>query len=98
MKAERNFPYAIVTKKAEKMLTAGHVWVYDAEITDMGGWPEEPAGGLEGGSLPEYLADIEQTVIRRYMTINGGNVTKTARDLGLLRQNLQHKLKKYEII
>ena len=52
----------------------------------------------EGGSLPEYLADIEQTVIRRYMTINGGNVTKTARDLGLLRQNLQHKLKKYEIV
>ena len=59
MKAERNFPYAIVTKKAEKMLTAGHVWVYDAEITDMGGWPEEPAGGLEGGSLPENGALVD---------------------------------------
>ena len=67
MKAERNFPYAIVTKKAEKMLTAGHVWVYDAEITDMGGWPEgagdrgskEPAEGFESGSLPENGALVD---------------------------------------
>jgi len=52
----------------------------------------------EGESLAEYLAGIEQTVIRQYLTSNGGNVTKTAKDLGMLRQNLQHKLKKYEIV
>lgn len=50
------------------------------------------------GSLADYLAQIEQTVIRQYLTSNGGNITKTARDLGMLRQNLQHKLKKYEIL
>ncbi|MDO5490953.1 MAG: sigma 54-interacting transcriptional regulator [Bacillota bacterium] len=49
------------------------------------------------GTLAEYLARIEQTVIRQYLTANGGNVTRTARDLGMLRQNLQHKLKKYEL-
>ena len=42
MKAERGFPYAAVTKKAEKSLTAGHVWVYDTEISQMSG---EPANG-----------------------------------------------------
>ncbi|MBQ4595851.1 MAG: hypothetical protein IJB14_02665, partial [Firmicutes bacterium] len=26
---------------------------------------------------------------------NGGNISKTAKDLGMLRQNLQHKIKKY---
>ena len=54
--------------------------------------------GREEESLADYLAGIEQTVIRQYLTSNGGNVTKTARDLGMLRQNLQHKIKKYEII
>lgn len=48
------------------------------------------------GSLSEYLAQIEQTLIRQYLAANGGNVTRTARELGMLRQNLQHKLKKYE--
>ena len=48
-------------------------------------------------SLAEYLEEIEQTVIRQHLAANGGNVTKTANDLKMLRQNLQHKLKKYEI-
>lgn len=52
----------------------------------------------EDESLADYLAGIEQTVIRQYLTSNGGNVTRTARDLGMLRQNLQHKIKKYEIL
>lgn len=48
-------------------------------------------------SLSEYLGEIEETVIRRYLTANGGNVTKAAKDLQMLRQNLQHKIKKYGI-
>lgn len=50
-----------------------------------------------GGSLSEYLSGIEETVIRQYLTANDGNVSKTAKELGMLRQNLQHKLKKYGI-
>ena len=45
----------------------------------------------------EYLEEIEETVIRRHLTANGGNVTKAAKDLQMLRQNLQHKIKKYGI-
>lgn len=48
-------------------------------------------------SLADYLAGIEETVIRQYLTANDGNVSKTAKDLGMLRQNLQHKIKKYGI-
>ena len=51
----------------------------------------------EEASLAEYLSQIEETVIRQYMAANGGNVSKTAKDLGILRQNLQHKIKKYQI-
>ncbi len=52
----------------------------------------------EEESLAEYLSRIEQTVIRQYLAGNGGNVTRTARELGMIRQNLQHKLKKYELV
>lgn len=50
-----------------------------------------------GGSLADYLSGIEETVIRQYLTANDNNVSKTAKDLGMLRQNLQHKIKKYGI-
>ena len=58
----------------------------------------ENIGGYTGaeGSLAKYLAGIEEKVIRHYLALNGGNITRTAKDLGMLRQNLQHKLKKYE--
>jgi arginine utilization regulatory protein len=50
-----------------------------------------------GGSLADYLSGIEETVIRQHLTANDGNVSKTAKELGMLRQNLQHKIKKYGI-
>ncbi len=35
MKAPREFPAITITDKARRSLEAGHVWVYDTEITDM---------------------------------------------------------------
>lgn len=49
-------------------------------------------------SLPDYLASLETDIIKYHLKQNDGNVTKTAGKLGLSRQNLQHKLKKYELI
>ncbi len=40
MKNKRNFPILTVTKKAEASLKKGHPWVYDAEITQTFGEPE----------------------------------------------------------
>ena len=44
MKAERSYPRAIVTAKAENAVLQGHPWIYDAEITALTGQPEN--GGL----------------------------------------------------
>ncbi|MDO4546167.1 MAG: sigma 54-interacting transcriptional regulator [Bacillota bacterium] len=52
----------------------------------------------EDSSLAEYLENIEKTVIRRHLIENEGNISKTAKELGMVRQNLQHKIKKYELI
>lgn len=48
----------------------------------------------ESYSLPS-LARAEREYIEFVLTKNGGNITKTAKDLGLHRQSLQRKLKKY---
>lgn len=37
MKAERNYPVASVTKKAEASIKKGHPWVYDTEIKNVSG-------------------------------------------------------------
>lgn len=47
--------------------------------------------------LAVYLERIEETAIRQQLLANDGNVSKTAKELGMLRQNLQHKIKKYGI-
>lgn len=48
-------------------------------------------------TLSDYLEGIEETIIRQHLIANDGNVSKTAKELGMLRQNLQHKIKKYGI-
>lgn len=50
---------------------------------------------LGTNTLAEYLEGIERTLIGQHLIANDGNVSQTARDLGMLRQNLQHKIKKY---
>lgn len=37
MKAERNYPVASVTKKAEASIKKGHPWIYDTEIKNVSG-------------------------------------------------------------
>jgi two-component system response regulator RegA len=41
------------------------------------------------------LSEIEHDYIDHVLTRNSGNISKTAKDLGLHRQSLQRKLKKY---
>lgn len=41
------------------------------------------------------LSEIEHEYIEFMLTKNNGNISKTAKDLGLHRQSLQRKLKKY---
>lgn len=48
-------------------------------------------------SIDKYLALMEMNIIKEKLADNGGNVSKTAEILGIKRQTLQHKIKKYEI-
>lgn len=47
--------------------------------------------------LQDYLESLEREMIRQTLLDNGGNISKTAEILGLKRQTLQHKMKKYEL-
>jgi arginine utilization regulatory protein len=47
--------------------------------------------------LEEMLRNVEYQVISDILKNNKGNISKTARDLGLRRQGLQYRLKKYNI-
>ena len=49
MKAKRNFPLVLVTKKAEASLRAGHPWVYGEEITDT-------FGEIENGCVADVVS------------------------------------------
>lgn len=48
------------------------------------------------GNLNHYLESVERQVIEDVMQGVGGNITKAAQALGVSRQNLQYKLKKYD--
>ena len=83
---------AVSMAEDEHVLSDADISIQQAMRQGSGG-----EGGFEeaGRTLAEYLSGIEEEVIRRYLSANGGNVSRTARDLGMLRQNLQHKLRKY---
>ncbi|MCF6460020.1 sigma-54 interaction domain-containing protein [Clostridium sp. Cult3] len=48
-------------------------------------------------SLPEYLDDIEREVIHKTLENNSYNISQTAKVLGIKRQALQYKMKKYSL-
>ena len=94
-----------IIMSAVSMADEGHVITEkDIEIGDGYGITTKSSGGPATRdfveteeSLADYLSGIEETIIRQQLTANDGNVSKTAKDLGMLRQNLQHKIKKYSI-
>ncbi|MGI6212181.1 MAG: sigma-54 interaction domain-containing protein [Anaerovoracaceae bacterium] len=49
----------------------------------------------EGEPLHDYLAREEERIIRETLSREGGNIVHTADALGMKRQTLQHKIKKY---
>ncbi|PAB57932.1 sigma-54 interaction domain-containing protein [Anaeromicrobium sediminis] len=49
------------------------------------------------GTLPDTLIAIEKEMIKDALNNNNGNISKAADLLGIKRQTLQHKLKKYNL-
>lgn len=52
----------------------------------------------ENKSLDEVLEQVERSLISNAMTEFAGNISKSADKLGIKRQTLQHKLKKYGML
>ncbi len=51
----------------------------------------------ESKDLKDLLKDFERKLIINYLQKNNWNITYTARDIGISRQNLQYKMNKLEI-
>lgn len=49
------------------------------------------------GSMPEQIERLERIMIEQAMKNNNGNITKAGEQLGISRQSLNYKLKKYQI-
>jgi arginine utilization regulatory protein len=52
---------------------------------------------LNDDNVIEKLQSDEKNIIIKTMQANKGNITKTARQLGISRQRLQYRLKKYDL-
>jgi arginine utilization regulatory protein len=49
-------------------------------------------------TLPATLRNIEELIIKESLELNEWNLTKTAKDLGIIRQSLNYRMKKLNII
>lgn len=57
--------------------------------------PPHPREETLTGSLQEHMDIVEKDILVRTLKHHHGNVTKAAKDLGLSRQSLQYRLKKF---
>lgn len=85
---------AVSLADREHVLTEKQLHLPDVELEKKGS-----AVGYDPSaqSLDEYLRICEEQILRRCMAENEGNISAAARQLGIKRQTLQHKLKKYKI-
>ncbi len=83
---------AVALSNNEKILSSDHLYV--DEVSSV---PEkaEVSFDPEKENLSDFLEGIEKDIIEKAMAENGGNVTRVAKKIGMKRQTLQHKLKKY---
>lgn len=56
-----------------------------------------PAAHAGNRTLAERMAAYEISILEETLRRNHGNITQSARELGLQRQNLQYRLRKYHI-
>lgn len=57
-----------------------------------------PTTPIKKQTLAERMASYEIGILEETLQRNQGNITQSARELGLQRQNLQYRLRKYHIV
>ncbi len=84
---------AVSLADQEHVLTENQIQVQEA-CKEKG---EESGYRPSEESLDEYLYRCEERVLRNAMAEHGGNISRAAKALGIKRQTLQHKLKKFNL-
>ena len=59
--------------------------------------PSQPSVHDYRGNLPEQIERLERVMIEQALRDTRGNITKASEQLGIPRQNLNYKLKKYDL-
>ncbi len=75
---------------SDKILNKNHFTIFDSEDN----FAEREIGDK---GLDEYLGNLEKKIIEKTLNNNNYNITKSAEELKIKRQTLQHKIKKYNI-
>ena len=70
--------------------------LFEDELSS-GPGPQQPAASVKPQSLKKAIAELEKSMIQEAMTSTHNNQQQTARLLGLSRQGLINKLKRYSI-
>jgi DNA-binding NtrC family response regulator len=86
-----------VIQRAATVARAAVITASDLSFGSLGGGATSPLDGLLDGELEPAIEALEREMIRRAMAEAGGNRTAAARRLGLHRQLLYTKLKRYEM-
>lgn len=84
---------AVSLADKEHVLTEKQIQVQEAYHEKQGDGNFNP----EDEALDQYMDRIESAAVREAMAYSGGNISKAASRLGIKRQTLQHKLKKYNL-
>lgn len=82
-------------KDGEKELTINHVPAYMKNMAC-----NESIGNVQNNkknSLPDYLREAERKIILESLSKNKWNLTQTSKELGIIRQSLEYRLKKLDI-
>ncbi len=89
--------YAInVAPRDNSLITPAHI--PEHILATVNGRPPDNGEAADSpASLNQILGDVERRVLTKALQDNVGNVTKTARALGVSRQNLQYRLRKNKI-
>lgn len=58
---------------------------------------QDPPPDIPGRTLAEKMASYEMYLLEETLRRNQGNITRSAKELGIQRQNLQYRIRKYGI-
>lgn len=77
---------------SDKILNKNHFTIFDSDYNFDTNEKELGDKGLD-----DYLGNLEKRIIIKALNNNNYNITKSAEELKIKRQTLQHKMKKYNI-